>query len=100
MDCPHHEEIKRRIANLEERVEELQLNSATKDVEMKTVFKVLAEIKDMLKEYTSEMKTALSAFKIELDELRMKPSRFVDGAVSSLISLLLGAVVMYFIKGQ
>ena len=103
MACENHEDLLRRLEVHDSRldavegtIQNLQIGSAAKDEQIKTVFVILAEIKQMLKDYTTEMKTAMVNFSIELDKLKGRPGRFFDGAVTAAIGAIIGMFVTLF----
>lgn len=104
--CTSHDDCARRIDAIETDVEflksevrDLQIGATAKDEQIKTVFNVLAEIKQMLREYTIEMKGALSRLSDDIETVKARPGRFADGALSAGIAAIIGAAVMYFIRG-
>ncbi|MBA4274034.1 MAG: hypothetical protein C0436_00110 [Alphaproteobacteria bacterium] len=104
--CQLHDDIARRLAEAEQRLDDLesemklvQVGAAAKDEQIKTIFSVLAEIKQMLKEYTVEMKSAINRLASDIEMVKGRPGRFADGALSAGIAAIVGAAVMYMIRG-
>ena len=58
-------EMSNRLALLEEQMQEMLTYKARSEVEVRTVFKVLDEVKGLLKEYTVEMKKAMADLAIQ-----------------------------------
>ena len=105
MACENHAELIRRLAEhdtrldvLEASIQALQIGAAAKDEQIKTVFVILAEIKQMLKDYTIEMKGAILRLSNDIETMKGRPGRFFDGAVTAAIAAIVGAIVMYAIK--
>lgn len=99
-DCRRRiEAIEDRVESLETDVQLLQVGAAAKDEQIKTVFSVLAEIKQMLKEYTTEMKDSINRLAADIEVVKARPGRFADGALSSGIAAIVGAAIMYLIQG-
>lgn len=105
MPCENHEEIIRRLSehdtrldSIEITMQKVQIGCAAKDEQIKTIFIILAEIKQMLKDYTVEMKLAITALAKDVETMKGRPGRFFDGAVTAAIAAIVGAVVMYAIK--
>lgn len=104
--CQLHDDISRRLSEAESRLDDLELEmkavqvgAAAKDEQIKTVFVILAEIKQMLKDYTVEMKGAISRLATDIEMVKGRPGRFADGALSAGIAAIVGAAVMYMIRG-
>lgn len=104
--CQLHDDIARRLLEAESRLDSCELDirslhvgAAAKDEQVKTIFAVLAEIKQMLKDYTGEMKDALRTLATDIETMKGRPGRFMDGAVSAGIAAIVGAMVVYLIKG-
>lgn len=107
MNCENHGEHDRRIAETESRLDiveavisELQIGAAAKDEKIKSIFAMLSDIKAMLKDYTVEMKSSMLRLAEDIERLKGRPTRFYDGAISSVIAALIGAAIVYFIGGQ
>jgi len=105
MACENHAELVRRLDaqdlrldGIETTIQSLQIGAAAKDEQIKTVFVVLAEIKQMLKDYTIEMKGALLRLSSDIETMKGRPGRFFDGAVTAAIAAIVGALVMWAIK--
>ena len=104
--CPLHDDIARRLADSEARLDDaeiaisnLQISAAAKDEQVKTIFVVLAEIKQMLKDYTIEMKTSINRLAVDIENIKGRPGKFADGMLAAFLSAAVGAAVMYFLKG-
>lgn len=99
-DCTRRiEDIDARLDSLENDVKLLQVGAAAKDEQIKTVFSVLAEIKQMLKDYTVDMKDAINRLAADIELVKARPGRFADGALSAGIAAIVGAVIGYMVKG-
>ena len=99
-DCKRRlEDLEARTTSLESDIQLLQVGAAAKDEQIKTIFSVLAEIKQMLREYTIEMKGSIDRLSKDIEKVKERPGRFADGALSSAIAAIIGAAVMYFIQG-
>lgn len=108
--CASHDDCNRRMDDMEKAMEALtadvnilKIESAAKGEQIKTVFSVLAEIKQMLKDYTVEMKEAITRLSLDIEFVKGRPGRFADGALSSIISsiiaAIIGVVIGYVVKG-
>jgi len=60
------ENLNERVATLEEQMQDLLSFQARSETEVKTIFKVLEEVKIMLKDYTSEMKKSIADLAMQL----------------------------------
>ena len=104
--CVYHDELSRRLADLEVRVDDaeiamrtLEVEGAAKTEQLKTVFTVLAEIKAMLKEYTERMEKSIIRLAGDIETLKGRPGRFADGALLAFITAGIGAVMGWLIRG-
>lgn len=95
----------RRLRDLEEQVQEMQIVLSASEEKTKTIFKVLDEVKALLEKYTTEMRKAMMdlavAFNTRMDtlekdvkELQGRPARkwdaMVQGAITAVVGLLIG----------
>ena len=103
--CQLHDDISRRLADAESRLDTidaaintLQISAAAKEEQVKTIFVILAEIKQMLKDYTGEMKTSINRLATDIENIKGRPGKFADGMLASLLAALIGATVMYFVR--
>lgn len=95
----------RRLRDLEEQVQEMQIVLSASEEKTKTIFKVLDEVKALLEKYTTEMRKAMmdlaTAFNTRMDtlekdvkELQGRPARkwdaMVQGAITAIVGLLIG----------
>ena len=55
-----------RVGTLEEQMQDLLSFQARSETELKTIFKVLEEVKVLLKEYTTEMKSSIAGLSLQL----------------------------------
>lgn len=107
MECEKHEDVTRRIDDhaarldiIESAIGVLQTGSAAKEEQIKTIFAMLGEIKQMLRDYTIEMKTSMGRLADDIEKIKGRPTRFIDGAVSAGIAALMGALVMFILGGR
>jgi molybdopterin converting factor small subunit len=98
--CVHHDECTRRIVDLEARMDSaemvlktLEVEGAAKAEQIRTVFSVLAEIKEMLKDYTERMEKSIGRLATDIETLKGRPGRFADGALVAFITAIIGAAV-------
>lgn len=95
----------RRLRDLEDQVQEMQIVLSASEEKTKTIFKVLDEVKVLLEKYTTEMRKAMmdlaTAFNTRMDtlekdvkELQGRPARkwdtMVQGAITAIVGLLIG----------
>lgn len=95
----------RRLRDLEDQVQEMQIVLSASEEKTKTIFKVLDEVKVLLEKYTTEMRKAMmdlaTAFNTRMDtlekdvkELQGRPARkwdaMVQGAITAIVGLLVG----------
>lgn len=98
-------EHERRIRDLEEQVQEMQIVLSASEEKTKTIFKVLDEVKVLLEKYTTEMRKAMldlaAAFNTRMDslekdvkDLQGRPARkwdtMVQTAIVAVVTLLIG----------
>ena len=104
--CQLHDDISRRLSEAESRLDSidvsisnLQISAAAKEEQVKTIFVILAEIKQMLKDYTSEMKTSINRLAADIENIKGRPGKFADGLLAAVLAAIAGAAVMFFLKG-
>jgi hypothetical protein len=104
--CQLHDDISRRLLEVESRLDtidvsisNLQISAAAKEEQVKTIFVILAEIKQMLKDYTSEMKTSINRLASDIENIKGRPAKFADGMLAAVLAAIAGAAVMFFLKG-
>ena len=61
------ENLQDRVSDLEGQMQDLLSFKARSEIEVKTIFRVLEEVKAMLKEYTVEMKGALAELTLQFN---------------------------------
>lgn len=105
--CENHNDLLRRVERVEQRqdqidveLEALKLSGASTKEQVKTIFETLAEIKQMLRDYTTKMETAIASINLEIANLKQRPARNWDNIVSTVITVAVTAVVMYVIGGK
>lgn len=104
-NCPNHSDMARRIGELEKRMDDaegkigtLSEVSVRGEEQIKTVFRILNEIKDMLQNYTDRMEKRIDRLASDLEGVKMRPARFWDGAVAAIVAAIIGAVIGYLAK--
>ena len=104
--CQLHDDISRRLSEAESRLDSidvsisnLQISAAAKEEQVKTIFVILAEIKQMLKDYTVEMKTSINRLASDIENIKGRPAKFADGMLAAVLAAIAGAAVMFFLKG-
>jgi hypothetical protein len=105
MACENHAELIRRLAEhdtrmdlMEAAIQSLQIGAAAKDEQIKTVFNILGEIKQMLKDYTVEMKGAIVRLSNDIEAMKSRPGKFVDSAIAAGIAATIGAIIGYIVR--
>jgi uncharacterized membrane-anchored protein YhcB (DUF1043 family) len=105
--CENHSDLLRRVEKIEQRqdqidveLEAVKLSGASTKEQVKTIFETLAEIKQMLRDYTTKMETAIVSINAEIANLKQRPARNWDNIVSTVITVAVTAVVMYVIGGK
>jgi hypothetical protein len=103
--CQLHDDISRRLADAETRLDTidaaintLQISAAAKDEQVKTIFIILAEIKQMLKDYTADMKYSINRLATDIENIKGRPGKFADGMLTTLLAAVIGAVVMFYFR--
>lgn len=97
-------EHERRIRELEEQVQEVQITLSASEEKTKTIFKVLDEVKVLLEKYTTEMRKAMmdlaTAFNTRMDnlekdvkDLQGRSGRKWDTAAQAAITAIIGVMV-------
>ena len=80
-------EFDERLDCLEKEVKTLQIMQATNDERMKTIFNMVAEIKQMIATLQKEVET-----------IKAKPTRLWDGAMLAIIASVVGYLVSQVFK--
>lgn len=94
----------RRIRELEDAVQAIQIQMSASDEKTKTIFKVLDEVKALLEKYTTEMRKAMmdlaASFNTRMDtlekdvkDLQGRPGRKWDTAAQAVIVAIIGVIV-------
>jgi len=117
-DCPYHEDMQRRIEVLEHRVTNIEetggslSTQATRyEEQLKTLFKTVDEIKQLLEKQNLSFVAALSkmeaawtarfdVLQTDVENLKGKPGRFMDGAVMALVTAIIAGIAGYVFGGR
>lgn len=97
----------RRLRDLEDQVQEMQIVLSASEEKTKTIFKVLDEVKVLLEKYTTEMRKAMmdlaTAFNTRMDtlekdvkELQGRSGRKWDSMIQGAITVIVGIIIGYF----
>jgi chromosome segregation ATPase len=87
-----------RLVSLEQVVGDLRDRLARAETHSETIFSVLEEIKLALKEYTVEMKKAISDAMQEINTMKARPSRLWDTLVIAGITGAVGYMIAQLVK--
>jgi len=105
MDCSRHEDIERRFGDIEARMDAAEAKigllegaNIRGEEQIKTVFRILGEIKELLQTYTERMEKRIDRLAEDIERVKMKPARMFDGFVMAAISAAAGAFIMWLMK--
>ena len=95
-----HGNLERRVSVLEDQVRaigndlnNLRIDKTKLEEQMKTVLFSLEEIKSLISNMVSDLKSNLVKIEEELDKVKSRPMRIWDGMVITLLGLLLGIIL-------
>lgn len=97
-----------RLEELETAMKDIQAWKSANDEKTKTLFVMLAELKEMLQQYTSDMREAIANLtaKMEarfllidkdLNETKAKPDRKASAYIEKAMTFALGGIIAYLV---
>lgn len=90
-DCVYMQNVDKRVSeledivkSLEDRVKDIEKNTAVSDEQIKMIFKILNEIKDSIKQIADK-----------IDEIEKRPARRWDETIKTIVTVAVTAVVTF-----
>jgi uncharacterized coiled-coil protein SlyX len=100
-NCVYSKELARRVDALEsndkeyeKRITELENRTAVSNEQIKTIFKMLAEIKDSIKEMNANIDKAITKLDARLEVIENRPNNLVWAVITTVV----GAIIIAGIK--